>query len=184
MALTLRIGTEQSTKLIPVADAVLCKLTTIQPNKYKPDEVLDFGYLIIDFDYDGSDDETNAEIQALAEDEFTYWERYNLPTNGDDLGKRTKLYKHLKGMRGGRDIETGEEIDLNDHLAKNFRIDFEHDDKKGPPPDFAVARDDKGNAIQKNVIAKIRPERKTRTQAPKPAPVEDADLYDGDDDEE
>lgn len=198
MVLTLKIGSENTGTLIPVADAVLCKLTNIQPNKYNPDTVIDFGFTIIDFDFEDDDEQTEAEIRRLADNEHIHWERYNLPAAGQDLGKGTKLYKHLKGMKGGRDIEQGEEIDLNDFLAKNYRIDFEHEDKKGPPPDFAVVRDDKGNPVQKVKLAKIRPEKRSRrreeeTAVSAPArkeaaqaalPANDDDLYPGDDDDE
>ena len=198
MVMTLKIGSEQSV-IVPIADEVLCKLTNIQPNKFNPDTVLDFGFTIIDFDYEDDDEQIEAVIRDLADKEHIHWERYNLPAAGQDLGKGMKLYKHLKGMKGGKDIEQGEEVDLGELQAKNYRIDFEHVDKKSgnPQSGFTTVMDDRGNAVQKAQIAKIRPEKRKRreeTAVAAPArkaepvqaaiPANDDDLFPDDDTEE
>lgn len=176
----LTIGDESSgSVLLPIVDGVTCTLVQIAPNKYNPTSVLDFSFKINDPDYDEGDDEDNTTIQELSRNGYTYFERANLP-QGEDIGKRTKLYRLIKGMRGGKEIETGEQVDLGKLVGKDYKIDFEHVDKKGGPPDFATVIEN-GRAVQKSAIAKIRPVKASRPKPP-PAVVEDddSDLYEDD----
>ncbi len=175
MALTLRIGGESSFLLLPPADNVRVMLMEIKENKFRSD-ALDFCYNLTDTAYEnGSDEDTDEAIKAASVDNYTHFETATVPKG--PLGKTTKLYKLIKGMNGGRDIDEGDDVDLEPFVGQTFLADFEHVDKKKPDGSggFVNAYDEKGNNIKKAVIVKIRPEKKAK--APKATPVEDADLF-------
>lgn len=186
MALEITIGSESTGRvLIPVVDGVLCRLTDVKENRFNSSRI-DFAFTFLDFEYEDGDDEDNALIQQLSQDEYIHFETVNLPEPGKKLGKGTKFYKLLKGMSGGKEIEEDTVIDLEAYLARDYRIDFEHVDAKSGPPDFAVKYDDKGRPVKKSQIAKIRPVKKgkgSRPAAPTPPPAaEDSDEFFEDED--
>jgi len=175
MALTLRIGGEQAEyTLIPVADGVRARLMEIKENKFRSTAV-DLCYNLIDTDYDnGGDEQVDTAIQQASTNNHTHFETCNIPDG--PLGKGTKLYKLLKGMRGGRDIDEGEDVDLDPLVGQVYVIDFEHVQKQKPNDGggFDKVYDEKGKPVYKAQVAKIRPEKKAKAKA---APVEDADLF-------
>lgn len=177
---TLTIGTESTGRvMIPVVDGVKARLVEIKENKYNANR-LDFCFMLMDFDYEEGDDEDNALIQQLSNDEYIHYETATLPEAGQKLGKKTKLYKMLKGMSGGKEIDEDTDIDLDEYEKRDYLLDFEHVDAKSGPPDFAVKFDERGRPIQKSQIAKIRPVRKSKAkpvaQVQRALDDEDADL--------
>ncbi len=175
MALTLRIGGESSFLLLPPADGVRVTLMEIKENKFRSNAI-DLSFNLIDTKYEnGSDEDTDEAIKAASADNYTHFETATIP-NGP-LGKTTKLYKLIKGMNGGRDIDEGDDVDLEPFVGQTFLADFEQVDKQKPDGSggFVKAYDDKGNNIKKAVIVKIRPEKKAK--APKSAPITDTDLF-------
>lgn len=188
MALTLRIGGEQAEyTLLPVADGVRCQLIEIKENKFRS-TAADFCFLLADPEYDGgSDDEVDAAIQAASVAGHKHFETCNIPDG--PVGKGTKLFKLIKGMNGGRDIEEGEDVDLEPFVGEFYLIDFEHVQKQKPNDKggFDKVYDDKGRPVYKAQAAKVRPEKKAkkdkpqRTVAAPPVAADDSDLFTSDD---
>lgn len=182
MALTLRIGGETSFLLLPPADGVRVQLTEIKENKFRSTAV-DFCFQLADPEYsDGPDEDVDAAIQSAAAGDHKHFETMNIPDG--PLGKNTKLYKMLKGMNGGRDIDEGDDIDLEPFVGAYFLADFEHVQKQRMVGQaFEKVYDEKGQPVYKAAIVKIRPEKKAkapRKPAPPPVPTDDdpdADLY-------
>lgn len=180
------VGDESgSQELLPVVDRVIVRLVSIEPNKYNNEnknKKLDFGFRINDPEYDGGDEDDNEVIRRLSDEGYIHYERPNLP-EGADVGKRTRMYFFMKGFNGGKDIEKGQRFDFGDYLNQDFYADFEHADKKGGPPDFAVQLDGNGRPIKKSTIAKLRPVRKAKAKAtPVVVDPEDEDVFEEDDD--
>lgn len=173
----IEIGTDQSFTLIPEADGVLCTLTEILPSDFNPQSRRFVFRIDADTYENGATEDVDEAIQGLAVEEYKHYENVNIPSG--PIGKRTKLYKLLKWMSGG-DFETGDSVDLDDFLDKQYLVDFEHVDKMRKVGDgFEVVLGDNGRPLKKASIAKLRPAKrpgKAKAAAPKKAvTVPDAD---------
>lgn len=159
---TITVGSESTGPRVPVVDGVRARLTDVTENKFNANR-LDFWFTLIDVDYDdeNNDEEDNAIIRDLSSSAYVHYETVNLPEGSEKLSKKTKFYKLLKGMSGGKDIEEDTEIDLEDYIGRDYLLDFEHVEKKGGPPNFEVVP-----GVYKSQVAKIRPVRKARKAAP------------------
>ena len=175
------IGGENEFILLPAADGVRCLLQKIEPDEFGR---LRFSFLLDDPDYDDGDSEdVDAAIQQASEDEFVHVESVNVPQGR--VGKRTKMYKIVKGLSGG-DFEEGDRVDLSPYLNKHYLVDFEHVDKQTKVGDaFEIVRDERGRPIKKAAISKLKPEKRTKKASTKTRKVEaqvEPDVPEDDDD--
>ncbi len=135
--------------LIPEIDDVSVMLIDVSTFEQNPNR-LKLVFRIDDYDEDDLEDDEPSLVG------IEHWEAANMPKG--KITPRHRLHFLISGLIG-HTLGDDEDVDLDEYLNNQYKADFKHVDAMVANPDnsFSVRRDDKGKALKKAQISRLKP---------------------------